>query len=354
MQHRAHNSLFYRASLGRGCTGGPQCAGLGPRALSQPGSLQQLGDRFQGDAGSRVHGGLARQQLMGNRCEAALWRSGPGGAGARTSLPAPVALPLPAPGALAGPCAAWGEEPGRRQPPTRLPHKAGQRLFQKNNLSDRYFTYINIHLCGYVQMQQEPVRQWGSCPDTSTEVLAKACLPGRCHGHPVQCPPWRGSGSRCPAMPGRSQPGLKAQCRNGARNTMPWHCVSGPCPPTAHTMQSREPGPAPCKGRGSLGITLPCPPSSPHTGVEEARSQWQRIVGEDGIVRGARASGVLAGGRVLFEGHGEVQVLQGEMLLSAPTLPPLLPTRPHTAHLLRNSRQDLVQPLHKLLEGGTL
>ena len=87
-----------------------------------------------------------------------------------TSLPAPVALPPCPPGALAGPHAGWGEEAVRRQPPTCLPSSAGpfalpgaaqklrQGLFQKNNLSGQYFTYINIHLYGYVQMQQEPGR----------------------------------------------------------------------------------------------------------------------------------------------------------------------------------------------------
>lgn len=43
-------------------------------------------------------------------------------------------------------------------------------------------------------------------------------------------------------------------------------------------------------------------------------SQRQWVVGEDGVVRGAGAGGVLAGGRVLLEGHGEVQVLQGGMV----------------------------------------
>lgn len=33
-------------------------------------------------------------------------------------------------------------------------------------------------------------------------------------------------------------------------------------------------------------------------------------MGEDGVVGGAGAGSVLAGGRILFEGHGEVQVLQ--------------------------------------------
>lgn len=44
--------------------------------------------------------------------------------------------------------------------------KLHQGLFQKNNLSGRYFTYINIHLYGYVQMQQQPSKQRGSCPET--------------------------------------------------------------------------------------------------------------------------------------------------------------------------------------------
>lgn len=95
------------------------------RALSQPGSPEQLGDRFQGDAGSGVHGGLARQRLMGNRCKGALCWSGPGGAGVGTSLPAPVALPPCPPGALAGPCASWGEERARRQPLMRGRSSAG-------------------------------------------------------------------------------------------------------------------------------------------------------------------------------------------------------------------------------------
>lgn len=91
-QRRACNSLLSGvlglAQVGRG---GPQRAG--PGALSQPGSRQQLVDQFQGDAGSGVHGGLAQQWLMGNRCNSALCRSGAGGTGVGTLLPAPVALP---------------------------------------------------------------------------------------------------------------------------------------------------------------------------------------------------------------------------------------------------------------------
>lgn len=121
-----------------------------------------------------------------------------------------------------------------------------------------------------------------------------------------------------------------------------------------------EPGPAPCEGRGSLSITLPCPPLSPHAGVgEEAWSQRQWFVCEDRIIGRAGAGRVLAGGRVLLEGHGEIQVLWGEMapsapVLSVPTLPTLLPMTPPATHLLRNGCQDLVQPLHELLEGGAL
>lgn len=71
----------------------------------------------------------------------------------------------------------------------------------------------------------------------------------------------------------------------------------------------------PCKDTGGFSISLPCPPLSPHAGVgEEVRSQRQRVVGEDGVIRGAGAGSVLTGGRVLLEGHGEVQVLQGGMV----------------------------------------
>lgn len=201
--------------------GGPQHTEPGPRALSQPGSPQQLGDRFQGDAGSGVHGGLAQQQLMGNRCEGALCRSGPGGTGVGTSLPAPVALPPRPLGALAGPCTGWGEEAapdlhsqlGWALRPPGAAQKLHWGLFQKNNLSGRYFTYINIHLYDYVQRQREPGRQRGSCPETlPPKHWPKPSFHGRCHGQPRQCLPQRDSGSCCTAMPGRSQPRLKAQC----------------------------------------------------------------------------------------------------------------------------------------------
>lgn len=123
-QSRAPNSLL-SGVLGwpgqEGAGGGPQCVGLGPRALSQPGSPWQLGDRFQGNAGSGVHGGLVQQRLMGNRCEGTLCWSGPGGTGVGTSLPAPVALPPCPPGVIAGPCAGWGKEAVRKQPLTCLP-----------------------------------------------------------------------------------------------------------------------------------------------------------------------------------------------------------------------------------------
>lgn len=116
-----HFYLECWAGLGRRVRGGPQCVGLGPRALSQPESPWQLGDRFQGNAGSGVHGGLVQQRLMGNRCKGTLCWSGPGGTGVGTSLPAPVALPPCPPGAIAGPCAGWGKEAARRQPLTCLP-----------------------------------------------------------------------------------------------------------------------------------------------------------------------------------------------------------------------------------------
>lgn len=59
-------------------------------------------------------------------------------------------------------------------------------------------------------------------------------------------------------------------------------------------------------------------------------SQRQWVVGKDGIVRGAGAGSVLAGGRVLLEGHGEVQVLWGQRVLSMPV--PTVPTPPTPPH----------------------
>lgn len=135
-----------------------------------------------------------------------------------------------------------------------------------------------------------------------------------------------------------------------------------PCPGTATRSPPlkpgkagnlREPGSAPLEGRGSVSIALPCPPLSPHAGVgEEAGSQRQWVVGEDGVVRGAGAGGVLAGGRVLLEGHGKVQVLQGETVPSAPVPPAPPPTRPPPLTSSETAARILSSPSTSCLKVG--
>jgi len=220
-----------------------------------------------------------------------------------------------------------------------LPRNCGGLYSKKNNLSGRYFTYINIHLYGYVQRQQEPGGQRDDRP---------GMLPPKHWPKPGSL----GDAAGIPAVPAPERLRLPLPCnaRQVSATTegsvpkqspergapCPGAATRGPAHPPLSSGKAGSlpaPGPAPRETGGSLGITLPCPPLSPHTGVgEEARSQWQRVVGEDGVIGGAGAGGVLAGGRVLLEGHGEVQVLPGEtatsaLAPSAPTLPARPPPR---------------------------